>query len=78
MTTLYRVLVTCDEVRSERCAGLVEFTTPFLNRIAGHSDVEAKGWRRGYTADQTWDICPDCRIQVERERAAKSKEKQDA
>jgi hypothetical protein len=61
MSTQYRLVVHCDERRGKDCEGLLQFSTPFLHRMAGHSEVTARGWLRGYKVDNTYDVCPSCR-----------------
>ena len=69
MSTQYKVVVHCDEVASHRCYGFVEFSTPTLDRLATHTEIAEKGWLRGYSGEQTYDVCPACRPGVERQMA---------
>lgn len=70
MSTVYRVVVTCDEQKSDRCLGLLEVTA---GRLFGDERVlpaaEEHGWLRGYGAEQTDDVCPACRVQLATEHA---------
>jgi uncharacterized protein with PIN domain len=60
VTTTYRVIVHCNDTLTGECHGMVEFTTPELQRLAQHADIVAKGWLRAYAATQTYDTCPEC------------------
>ena len=65
MTTTYRVLITCDELRSAWCAGMLELSGHSL-RVADDAAFFPleQGWSRGYSVDQTWDVCPACQTEV--------------
>jgi hypothetical protein len=65
MSTQFRLVVHCDARKTKRCEGFIQFSTPFLHRMAGHTEVEGRGWLRGYKVDNTYDVCPACRKLLE-------------
>lgn len=68
MTSVYRLIVTCDETRGPGCLGLIEYASPDRLDLARQSDRHAQsGWLRGYRAKDTYDVCPQCRTLVEAE-----------
>ena len=70
MSTTYRVVVTCDEQKSDRCLGLLELSgdrPEVCDRVV--LVPERAGWLRGYGGAQTYDVCPACRAVVEQTRA---------
>lgn len=73
MSTLYRMVVHCDESATAQCAGFVEYSAPDRIRLARAADAHGadSGWLRGFRSGATYDVCPACRPKVE----AREKEK---
>ena len=66
MTTTYRVLITCDELSSAWCCGMLELSGP-TSRVTSEAAFFPleQGWKRAYGEDQaTYDICPACQSPV--------------
>lgn len=66
MSTVYRIIVSCDEKATPDCHGFFEVSHRHLfgdERVL--PAAEAKGWGRGYGVDASYDVCPACRKLVE-------------
>lgn len=63
MTQQYRLIIHCDENRTNACKGFTEYASPDRLDITRKTDEHLKqsGWLRGYTAKGTYDVCPPCR-----------------
>lgn len=68
MTSVYRLVVTCDENLSDKCVGLVEYSGRDRHALRHRTQIEAndkRSWVQGFNAQGTYDICPACRPAVE-------------
>lgn len=67
MTSVYRLVVHCDEQASNQCQGLVEYEATDRLGLASQSDYHlvTSGWLTGFSRDGRYDVCPRCRPTVE-------------
>lgn len=68
MSSAWRLVVHCDVNATDQCAGLLE-----LPGTAPADAITKAGWLHAFRGAGTYDVCPSCRVKIEKQTPPKEK-----